>query len=133
MHNVDLALLFVRLGLAFTIIFHGIAKASHGIAKIQDQLINMLGFPELIGTYFAYLVYLGEIVAPIMLILGVFSRLAAVFTLGTTLFIFIVKHSVLFGLDARTGGLILAEAYFYLTSSLAIIFAGSGKYALRKD
>ncbi|AQW86473.1 DoxX family protein [Campylobacter pinnipediorum subsp. caledonicus] len=132
LHNVDLAMLFIRLGLAGTIILHGIAKIIHGISKIQGSLVG-LGFPEFIANGFAYFVYVGEILAPIMLILGIFSRLAGVFILGTSLFIFLVKGVAILGLDAHTGGLVYAEAYFYLITSLAIIFAGSGKYALRKD
>ncbi len=125
----DWALLFVRLGLAITILFHGWHKLTHGVGHLQEDLI-LLGFPGFV----AYLAYVGEIVAPIMLLLGTYSRAAALFILGTCVFIFMVRWgNGTFLVSPKTGGLIIAEAYLYLSSALAIFFAGSGRFALRPD
>lgn len=120
--------MFVRLGLGITILFHGYHKLTHGVGHLQEDLIA-LGIPGVI----AYLAYLGEIVAPIMLILGFFSRAAGLFIIGTCIFIFMVRWgNGTFLISPKTGGLIIAEAYLYLSSALCILFAGSGKYA-KKD
>src|SRR5690606_18181180 len=68
----DLAKLLLRLVLGVLILFHGWAKLRHGIGGIEAMLA-VRGLP----SFLAWGVYLGEVVAPLLLILGVYTRLAA--------------------------------------------------------
>lgn len=82
----------------------------------------------------AYGSYIGEVVAPIMIILGIFSRIGALLVIGTSLTIMYAYHGLgnLFELT-NVGGFKAEILYLYIVLSLCIIFNGSGKYAIRKD
>src|ERR1044072_6471345 len=71
--NADLGRLLLRITLGFCLLFHGVAKIQGGIDGIAHDLIA-LGAPGFI----AYGVYVGEVLAPLLLILGFYSRLGAV-------------------------------------------------------
>ena len=72
MKNFDLGILFVRLGLGICLFMHGFAKILHGVGGVKGILAKA-GLPEIM----AYSSYTGEVVAPIMIILGYFQALAA--------------------------------------------------------
>jgi putative oxidoreductase len=81
----------------------------------------------------AYGVYVGEILAPIMLIAGIYSRLGAVLVMANMLVaIGLVHMHDLFALTEH-GGWRLELQGFYLFGALALVFLGSGRYALRAD
>ena len=68
----DLGKFILRVTLAVLLLFHGISKMQHGI----DQIIGMIiktGLPPTI----AYLVYSGEVLAPALVLIGFWTRLAA--------------------------------------------------------
>ena len=82
----------------------------------------------------AYGSYIGEVVAPIMIILGVFSRIGALLVIGTSLTIMYAYHELRNLLELTNVDSFKAEIlYLYIALSLCIIFNGSGKYAIRKD
>ena len=68
MKNFDLGILFVRLGLGICLFMHGFAKILHGVGGVKGILAKA-GLPEIM----AYSSYTGEVVAPIMIILGYFQ------------------------------------------------------------
>src|SRR5688572_25931115 len=68
----DLGKLILRLALGVLILLHGIAKVLNGTAGIAGML-DKVGMPAQI----AYLVYVGEVLAPLLLVAGVWTRLAA--------------------------------------------------------
>ncbi len=71
--NADLGKLIVRLTLGGLLLFHGIAKLLNGIGFIEGQLASH-GLP----TILAYGVYIGgEVIAPLMVILGYQTRIGA--------------------------------------------------------
>ena len=80
MKNFDLGILFARLGLGICLFMHGFAKILHGIGGVKSILIKA-GLPEFI----VYFTYFGEVIAPLMIILGVFSRIGGVLVVGTSL------------------------------------------------
>ena len=82
----------------------------------------------------AYSSYVGEVVAPIMIILGIFSRIGALLVIGTSLTIMYAYNGLGNLLELTNVGGFKAEIlYLYIALSLCIIFSGSGKYAIRKD
>src|SRR5690606_34626863 len=68
----DVGKLVLRLVLGFTVLLHGIGKLTGGVGGIA----GMLGGAGLPG-FLAYGVYLGEVVAPILVIIGFYSRVGA--------------------------------------------------------
>lgn len=129
MKNFDLGILFARLGLGVCLFMHGFAKILHGIGGVKSTLTKA-GLPEIV----AYGSYIGEVVAPIMIILGIFSRIAALLVIGTSLTIMYAYYGLGNLLELTNVGGFKAEIlYLYIALSLCIIFSGSGKYAVRKD
>jgi len=81
----------------------------------------------------AYGVYAGEVIAPLMIILGIFCRLGALMVTVNMLFAIWLAHSAdIFSLTEH-GGWALELQGFYLISGLALIFLGSGRYAVKPD
>ncbi|MDR1614831.1 MAG: DoxX family protein [Campylobacteraceae bacterium] len=120
--------LILRLLVGGLMFFHGINKIVHGVTFIKGLLATSI-FPE----FFAYGVYVGEILAPILLIIGFKTRLAALVLAINMLFVIFLTHtSDIFSLTAH-GGLVLESVYFYLFASAAIFFLGGGKYSIDKN
>ncbi len=68
----DTGKLVLRLALGILILLHGINKLSTGVGGIEG-MITAHGLPGAL----AYLVYIGEIVAPVLMIVGIYTRPAA--------------------------------------------------------
>ena len=123
--NEDIGKLILRLSIAGLMLFHGFAKLFNGIDGIKF-LVNQAGLPEFI----AYGVYFGEIVFPILIIFGLFTRISSLFFALTMVFaIFLAHSSELFVLE-ETGGLLIELLLIYLLTSISIMFIGAGKYSL---
>jgi len=120
--------IILRFMLGGLMLFHGIDKALHGIGFIKG-LVSGQGLPEVL----AYGVYAGEILAPLFLILGWKSRLwAGVIAVNMTVAIYLTQSKALLSLGAH-GAWAVEVPMFYLLSALAIVFLGSGKYAIMSD
>ena len=68
-----------------------------------------------------------------MIILGIFSRIGGLLIVGNMLFAIILMHAGHLFLLTEHGGWRLELQGFYLFCGLAIMFLGSGKYAVRPD
>ena len=68
MKNVDLGLLFLRLGLGICLFMHGFGKILHGVGGVKSILVDA-GLP----SFLAYFAYLSEVLAPIMIAVGFYS------------------------------------------------------------
>ncbi|MER1966043.1 DoxX family protein [Castellaniella sp. GW247-6E4] len=121
----DLGKLILRLNLGVLLLLHGISKLDSGVARIGNALAGH-GLPPFI----AYGAYLGEILAPMLLILGVYTRLGGLLALVNMLFaIGLVHKHQLFTLG-QSGGWGLELQGFFLFSSLAVILLGAGSHSL---
>ena len=77
--NADNGRLILRLTVGGLMIFHGIAKVMKpGTVDYIGDMLSGYGIPAI----FAYAVYIGEIVAPLMLIAGYQCRLGALLIVG---------------------------------------------------
>jgi len=95
----DAGRLVLRLVVGGLLLLHGLAKARGGLAPVMEALTHA-GLP----TWVAYGAYLGEIVAPLFLIAGAWTRLAALVAVcHMTVAIALVHTGDLFRL-APTGG-----------------------------
>lgn len=124
----DLAKLLMRLMVGGLMLFHGVNKGLHGTAFIQG-LLKAQGLPEML----AYGVFVGEILAPIFLILGWMSRLwAGVVALNMLTVLYLTQMGKFLKLGAH-GAWALELQMFYLISAIVIALIGSGRFAVMKD
>ena len=84
----DLGLLILRLTLGVNMLFHGIAKIQNGAGGIGKAFASK-GLPE----FFSYGVYLGEVIAPIMIIAGFRTKMGSLLISATMVVAILLKHS----------------------------------------
>lgn len=123
--NSDLGLLILRLSLGILMLLHGIAKLEKGPEFIEGMLSEK-GIPG----FLAYGVYIGEILAPIALIIGFRTRLASIFYIITCITAIWLVHSDEIFTLGKHGGWAIELLGLYLFGALALFFTGSGKLAL---
>lgn len=124
--DADIGKLLLRLNLGILMFFHGYKKYIHGIDGIK-ALVSKNGFPEIM----AYGVYLGELIVPILIVLGLFTRFSSLIMAFTMAFaIYLVHSSHIFVLNEKTGGLIIETPLLFMLGALALAFIGAGKYSL---
>ncbi|MDH3420392.1 MAG: DoxX family protein [Gammaproteobacteria bacterium] len=123
--NEDHGKLILRLMLGVLVLFHGIDKVIGGIEGIVNRFEN-IGLPGAL----AYLVYLGEVVAPVFVVVGYWARAAAFIVMGNMVVAIFLAHSGDFLTLTANGGYGLELQFFYLLSSIAIIALGAGRYSV---
>ncbi|OCR13712.1 DoxX family protein [Helicobacter pullorum] len=123
--NPDLAKLLLRLCVGGLMLLHGIFKITHG-ADVYVGMLESKGLPGLM----AYGVYIGEVLAPLLIILGYQVRIAALIVAFTMFMaIYLVYGFEIFALDSY-GGWVIEHQLLYILPCLALFFMGGGKYAL---
>jgi putative oxidoreductase len=121
----NVARLLLRLILGALILLHGISKIRGGPGFILD-IVDRAGLPEPFG----YLVYVGEVVAPVLVIIGLYTRLAAlVIAINMIVAILLVHVSQFFTL-ADTGGWALELQGLYVVVALCVAMLGAGRYSI---
>lgn len=126
--STDAGKLILRLTLGLLMLFHGWSKITGGV----DFIAGLLEDNALPG-FLAYLVYLGEVLAPLFLIAGAYTRLAALVIAGNMLVAILLVHmSQIFTL-AGTGGWALELQAFYLVNALVIMILGAGKFGFMPE
>lgn len=124
----DFGKLLLRLTFGGLLLFHGEFKAIHGVGWIA-HLLSVKGMPGFI----AYGAYIGEIVAPIMVIVGLLTRPAAfIIAVNMVVATLLVKMGALW-YRTDVGAWSLETEALYLLGALAILFLGAGKYTLVRD
>ena len=130
MYNDALGKLILRLTLGGLMLLHGIAKINKpGTVDYIGNVLSDVGFPSAL----AYGVYVGEIIAPLMVILGVYCRIGGLVIVVNMIFAILLMHSGdIFSLTMHGGWAIELQA-FYLLCGAAVMFLGSGRHAVRPD
>jgi putative oxidoreductase len=123
----DLGKLVLRLVLGILILLHGISKLRGGIGFITP-LVTGLGLPP----WVSYGVYVGEIVAPIMVILGFFSRFGAFIIFVNMLFAVVLMHRPDLLMLGKQGGWALELQGMFMFTALALTFMTPGHYAITR-
>ncbi|WP_452226856.1 DoxX family protein [Lacinutrix cladophorae] len=122
--DINFGLFLLRIIIAGLMLFHGIAKLK-SLAGIENMLTEA-GFP----TFMAYGVYITELVAPILIIIGFRTRIASlVFFFGMIAALVLVHSDHIFAIS-KTGGLEIELLLLYAFGSLVFYFTGSGSYAV---
>jgi putative oxidoreductase len=79
---------------------------------------------------FGYLVYIGEVVAPLLILVGVFTRAAALIVVVNMIVALLLVHTRQFFTLNDTGGWALELQGMYLGTAVAIALLGAGRYSL---
>ena len=123
--GIDAALLILRLVLGILILFHGVAKLPPPPTEIAGELAK-LNLPAAL----AYGVYIGEIVAPVLIIIGVWTRLAALLTVINMVVAILLIHLPQLLTLHPGGGYALELQAFYLFTALALVLTGAGRFSV---
>src|SRR5688500_17909189 len=119
--------LILRLTLSVLILLHGIAKISGGVAGLENVLAGN-GLPR----FLAYGVYVGAIVAPILVILGLYARIGAAIIVVNMLFAILLVHRADLFVLTKPGGWGIELQAFFLFTALALAFTGPGRFSVNQ-
>lgn len=128
----DIGILLLRV-LPVIMVLHGISKLSN----FSGFAAGMEGRPvaSIAPTFFAFLIVSGEIVLPILIAAGFFTRIAAlletIMMLG--IWLFVPVHGAITsgaGFLTESGGLVGESSLMYLFLTLPVIFLGAGRYSI---
>ena len=125
----DVGLLLLRLALAAIVLFHGVFKVTHGVEWIKTPLAQM-GLPLTL----AYGVYVAELVAPLMLIAGAWTRIAALlvaFDMFMAVLLTLRGRVMMVNPQAGGWGIELEALIFFTALALAVL--GGGRWGVMPD
>ena len=125
--RLDFGALILRLSIGGMLLLHGISKITGGVEGIETMLTNN-GLP----SQLAYGVYVGEVVAPVLLIVGLlveFAALAIVVNMGFAIY---MAHTAEILTRNAQGGWAIELPALYLFGALACGVLGPGSISLRR-
>ncbi len=126
--NDDLGKLLVRIPTGGLMLFHGIHKLIHGHGFIKSSLTEK-GLPEI----FWIGVPIAEVIAPILLILGIFGRISALLISTVMIFSLYLAHGMASFTLNEHGGLEAGYNIYFIFVGWAVFFSGTGKYSIYKS
>jgi len=122
----DLGKLLLRVAVGALILLHGIAKLRFGLGDVATSLARA-GIPAPVG----YLVYIGEVVAPALMIIGLWTRPAALVVAFNMLVALLLGHPHELLAMTEHGGLLLEVQWLYLAGATAVALLGAGRFAVK--
>ncbi len=121
----DVGKLMLRITVAALMLFHGVGKIIHGIPFIERDMARVH-----LPAVFAYAVYIGEVIAPLFLLVGAWTRIAAALVVVDLVVAVLLARLPAFFTLARSGGWALELEGFFLLTALVIAFLGPGRLKL---
>lgn len=122
----DLGKLVLRVTVGGLLLLHGMHKLLNGIEPIK-AMVAAHNIPDAV----AYGVYLGEIIGPIMVILGVFSRIGgALIVVNMAMAVTLAGMAQVMAFNPASGGYALELEAFYLLGGLCVMLLGAGRYSI---
>ena len=123
LHQPDVGKLILRLALGLLILLHGIAKIIGGIGGIENMVVSQ-GLP----AFLAWGVFVGEVLAPLMVILGFHTRLGAGLIAVNMIVAILLAHTGELYRLSGTGGWALELQGMYLFAAVALVLLGPGRF-----
>ena len=121
----DAGKLLLRVALGVLILLHGIAKVVGGPTFVLS-LMDQIGMPAMFG----YLVYVGEVLAPLLVIAGIWTRVAAlVIAINMVVAVALVHGKELLSLG-KTGGWALELQGMFFIAAVVVALQGAGRYSI---
>ena len=124
-HRPDLSKLILRVTCGGLLILHGSYSAIHGISHVKE-MVSRVGLPEFV----AYGNLIGEVIAPLFMIAGYKTRMAAMVVAFNMLMSILIAHRDIAFSRNDFGGWMIELNIFYLMTAMAVFFAGAGRYSL---
>ena len=121
----DAGLLILRLGLERSAVSWHL-QVTHGVAWIAGPL-GAVGLP----AFLAYGVYVAEVLAPVLVIVGLWARPAAlVIAFDMFMAIFLARRDDVAKISPMGSGWAIGLELMYLVAAVAIALMGSGRYGI---
>ena len=121
----DIGILIFRILVAGLLLFHGFGNLLSGYEFIKGVMAQS-GLPK----FLSYGAFVGEIIAPVFIIIGFKARLASLLLTLTMLIAILTAHAgEIFALNQFGGWAIELQA-FYLFGAIAIFFTGAGRFSI---
>lgn len=127
LHSDDTGKLLLRLAVGGLMLFHGVSKVQSGVGWMVDMLRGK-GLPGPL----AYGSYVGEVVAPILILLGLFTRPAGLLVAFTMVMAVGLVHMGDLAKLTPHGGWALELQAFYFLGGVCLFFTGAGRYSVTR-
>jgi putative oxidoreductase len=121
----DLGKLLLRVSVGALLMLHGIAKLGSGVDGIAGMLAQR-GWPGEL----AYAVFIGELLAPLAMMLGVWTRPAALVAAVNMVVAIALAHAADIFCLGPQGGWAIELQGLYLFGALAVMLLGGGRFSL---
>ncbi|MBZ2208770.1 DoxX family protein [Massilia soli] len=121
----DLGKLVIRSAVAILVLLHGISKLTGGIDGIAGMVAGA-GLPAV----FAYGVYVGEVLAPLLVLIGLWTRPAAAVMAINMVVAIMLAHSAELAQLNKQGGWALELQGMFLFGAIAVALLGAGRYSV---
>ena len=122
-HHPHAAMVLLRITLAVLLLFHGWAKITKGVGGIEGML-TQAGLPG----WLAYGAYIGEVLAPLLLLIGLWVVPAALVVIVHMIFALVLAHSGHWlNLSASGGWALELQAFFLITALVVAMGYSKGK------
>ena len=119
--------LLLRITLGGLMLVHGLWKVFNGADGVY-RLVGAAGLP----TAFGNLIYVGEVVAPFLVLIGLFTRPAALVVAFQMVAAVLLAHSSQFYTLTKNGGWAIELQAFFLLTALVIALQGAGPLRVGK-
>ena len=120
----DVGKLLLRVLVGGLLLLHGFHKLVNGPGDVTS-ILSAHGVPG----FLAYAVYLGEVVGPVLMLLGVYTRIGALLVVADMLVAVLAVHGLnVMHLNAHGGWEIELEL-FYGVGALCVALLGAGAYS----
>ncbi|MCL4509819.1 MAG: DoxX family protein [Bacteroidetes bacterium] len=124
----DIGKLILRITIGGLLLFHGIFKLIHGVEWMKGPLSAFY-----LPGFLAYGVYIAEVIAPVLIIVGFWTRPAAlIIAFDLFMAIVLVGRQAIFTVKQAGGGWGIELEAFFLLGSFVLFFLGAGKYSITK-
>jgi putative oxidoreductase len=123
----DAGKLVLRLTLGILMLLHGIAKIKGGVTGIEG-MVTGAGLPGFV----AYGAYVGEVIAPLLVIAGFYSRIGAAVIAINMIFAIALAHAAELLVIGKTGGWALELQGMFLFTAIALALMGPGRWSINR-
>lgn len=124
----DIGKLLLRLALGGLMLFHGIDKIRHPDVKFIQDALQAANLPD----FLLYGAYVGEVLAPVLILVGFWTRLAGlVVAFNMVVAVYLVHAKDLLTLSPTGGWSMELQAWFFL-GGLILAFLGPGHLSVSR-
>ena len=117
--------LVLRLGLGGLVLFHGVHRLLTGLDPVRSLLVAHK-LPEAL----AYCAYFGELVGPVLIIIGLFTRVGALLIAAEVLLLVVLSGIPQVIAITHDGAYALEIEALYFTAAIAVMLLGAGRVSL---